>query len=116
MQCFDCVNPWPSKVNYVDASNRVLGFDIMSGCCEVFGHGVFDHIPTDPERVGAPDISAYSFADEKPTDCLPDSDAGGGLAFRITAQDKPDLWVCIWNHHNGYYSHGWTFGNLDGRL
>lgn len=112
MKCFDQVKPWPNKVNYVDDNNRVLGFDMQSSCCEHFGHGVFSGIPTDETKDTSVDITAYAFAGERPTDCL----NGSGLAFRIVAPNAPDLFVVIWNYHNGYYSHGWDFNGDSGDL
>jgi len=120
MKCFDQVPPFTTKVNYVDETNKVVGFDMDSSCCESFGHGVFDYEPNEKTNLDEPstaDISLYSFVDEKPNAFEHSSDDGGGnLSFRISAPNLPDLWVVIWNHHNGYYAHGWTSWNDEGYL
>lgn len=118
MQVFDkSTYPWPDKVNYVDSANNVVGFDMYANCCESFGHGVFLSIPTSTDEAKADiDLSPYSFVNENPTECLPDADGGGGLAFRIVAEGRPDAYVVIWNHHNGYYSHGFSYWNGEGSL
>lgn len=118
MRCFDPNNSkWESKINYADANNRVVGFDMDSSCCEYFGHGVFAALPVGIDNLESPteaDIGPYAFADEEPTLIDASDDAGGTLCFRIYADELPDLWVCIWNHHNGYYGHGFTYWRMDG--
>ena len=118
MKRFDQVAPWPSKVNYVDANNVVLGFDMERSCCEDFGHAVVGSLEEAKEvsegRGDAIpwDITAYSFIQEAPAnlyDTYAHGEAHAAKAFRIIAPNKPDLFVIIWNHHNGYYSHGFTF-------
>lgn len=119
MKCFDTDHKWKSKVNYVDENNVVLGYDMSGSCCEVFGHGVFASVPANAGDESTPitvDLEPYRFVDEKPTDCLSLRDNGGGLAFRISAPGLPDLYVVIWNFHNGYYSHGFTFKDMRGSL
>jgi hypothetical protein len=121
MKCIQ-ENPssWGDKVNYVDVNNRVLGFSLDQSCCEIFGHGVF--VGAGPDAPSSTDdIDAYSFVDEPPAEppagpMGTEGECGGRLAFRITADGKPDLWVHIWNHHNGYYSHGWTSWRGEGSL
>lgn len=115
-------SPWNAKVNYVDKNNRVLGYDMSNSCCENFGHCILDELPadaSDPPENALPDsvLGPYSFAPENPVE-LPAvySDGGGLLAFRIVADGLPDLWVVIWNFHNGYYCHGWEFDGKEGRL
>lgn len=126
MICQDCQAPFNSKVNYVDKNNRVVGFDMDSHCCEDFGHMVTTTKPPEDiysscwyeemsEFVG--DLEPYTFADEGPVDCLDIRDeSGGGLAYRIVAKGEPDMWVVIWNHHNGYYSHGFEDWRDEGWL
>ena len=35
LKVFDCVDPWPTKVNFVDSNNVMLGYDMEQNCCEV---------------------------------------------------------------------------------
>ena len=115
-------SPWNAKVNYVDKNNRVLGYSMWQDCCESFGHCVLAKLPAPggaPRDHALPDsvLEPYSFSPEAPTP-LPSNVAneGGVLAFRIVADGLPDLWVVIWNFHNGYYSHGWEFDGKEGDL
>jgi hypothetical protein len=96
----------------------VLGFDMQRDCCEDFGHGLASSLleakdittsRVDPRLF---DIADYSFAQEAPStlcNTYAAGEADSSLAFRILAPNKPDLFVVIWNHHNGYYAHGFTF-------
>ena len=130
--------PWRGKVNYVDKNNRVLGYSMAQDCCEIFGHCILAELPastSDPSEHALPDsvLEPYSFSPENPVE-FPDSvlgpyspenpvelpatsgGEGGMLAFRIVADGLPNLWVVIWNFHNGYYSHGWEFDGKEGSL
>ena len=99
---------WCSKYNFVDKNNRLVGFDMHSHCCESFGWGIGltkDEIENSPSNE---DLKPYVFANEPPTETdPPDGDCGGTISFRLIADGKPDLWLNLYNHHNGYYSHGW---------
>jgi hypothetical protein len=95
------------KINYVDHNNKFVGFDMQSNCCEDFGSGIFDHIPEKGSaELDNPDLETYYFEGTAPMDCMDGGGDGGGLAFRIISPTLPPLYVAIWNHHNGYYSHG----------
>ena len=115
-------SPWDAKVNYVDKNNRVLGYSMSKSCCESFGHCVLAELPAsegapDDNALSSPVLEPYLFTPEAPTLLsLNDADKGGGLAFRIVADGLSDLWVVIWNFHNGYYSHGWEFDGKEGSL
>jgi hypothetical protein len=115
MKCFDQVAPWPNKVNYVDTNNVVLGFDTQRNGCEDFGHGLASSLleakdittyRVDPCPF---DITDYSFAQEAPASLGGEASDTNAMAFRILSPNKPELFVVIWNHHNGYYAHGFTF-------
>ena len=115
-------SPWNAEVNYVDKNNRVLGYSMSQDCCEIFGHCVLAKLPApegEPDDHALPDsvLEPYSFSPEAPAP-LPSrrADEGSVLAFRIVADGLPDLWVVIWNFHNGYYSHGWEFDGKEGSL
>lgn len=103
------------KFNWVDESNRFVGFDSRDHCCERFGWRVLTSKPTGSEE-GIEEVEPvpwddYSFADEKPT-ALNGAhyEEGGEVSFRLVAQGRPDLFLSIFNHQNGYYSHGFDYG------
>lgn len=107
---------WESKINFVDVNNRAVGFDMAENCCEDFGCGVASSIDSAAMlEKGSYDAEPYSFVDEDPTH-MDGFDCGGYLFFRIVADGLPDLYVVIWNHHNGYYSHGFDSWRTSGSL
>ena len=115
MKIFNQVEGFENKVNFVDERNTLVGYDLSRDCCEEAGWFIADAIRM--ER-----------CEDQPTDGLDDyrfdpdyflqvggRDAkfldGGKLAiFRLVAPSKPDLYLHIYNAHNGYYEHGF---NLD---
>lgn len=115
---------WRDKINYVDSNNRVLGFSVERSCCEHFGHAVTKSIPRKDEDLkdytgfSDADLEPYEFVDEPHINVEGLSHENGGtIALRITAKGQQDLFVVIWNHHNGYYSHGFnTWLEPDGYL
>ena len=127
MKIFTPDNSFDSKVNFVDENNRVVGFSMAYDCCEKFGYAVCRVIPATSEEAEmagecVPDeatLAPYRFVEEQPSDCLTDGadvEGGGGLAFRIAADGQPDMYVVIWNHHNGWYSHGFEYWGGEGSL
>jgi hypothetical protein len=115
----DTPSSWSEKINYVDQNNRVLGYDMQSSCCESFGHGVYA-TPFGPENEDEliVDLTPYTFVDEPHSseESCSTYDCGSAVAFRISAPNLPDLYVRLWNSHNGYYSHGFTAWNAEGSL
>jgi hypothetical protein len=116
MKLFEDENSW----NWVDENNVVLGFRNSSRCCEQFGYRYFTKEPTD-------DISLKD--EEARIDSLDDfvfdtsyciflhnssSDCGGYVAFRIVNKNTNEtIYLTIYNHHNGWYSHGFQFKYKD---
>ena len=45
-------------------------------------------------------------------------DTGGMMIFKLVdpTGENPDLFLTIYNYHNGYYSHGFTFTGEDGKI
>jgi hypothetical protein len=41
-------------------------------------------------------------------------DEGGMVRFRLVAEGKPDLYLHLFNSHNGYYSHGFNVEGIPG--
>ncbi len=100
------------KVNFVDENNIFVGYDLGQDCCEYADWFVADQITPytyDPDAAPkeVPDIEAYNF-DKDFFQCVDsgDLDEGGMVAFRLVADEKPDLYLHLFNSHNGYYGHG----------
>lgn len=96
------------KYNFVDSNNVLVGFDAEHYCCESFGWVVTEKIPDKDELGEIEEKEKYedfvfdtSFIDKKPSG----SDCGEQVSFRLTDGGNT-AYLTLWNHHNGYYSHG----------
>lgn len=110
-----------SKINFVDSNNVFLGYDNEQSCCEYFGWFIdnYKH-PKVPEN----------FTEFQPTnldgwDFDPDFyegseenqyDVEGMAVFRLVHRVEGQKFLHLFNHHNGYYGHGFTFKIIDGRV
>jgi hypothetical protein len=101
-----------SKVNFVDSNDVFVGYDTVQECCEDAGWFVAPDITPydyDTERNGlcGHSVEDYIFDTNFFTEVESDSlDGGGQVAFRLIAEGKPDLYLHLFNSHNGYYGHG----------
>jgi hypothetical protein len=112
MKLFDSGSFWETKVNFVDENNVVLGYDTVQGCCEHAGWFIAD---TPQKKIQSDAGANFDLTDWRfdPTyrqreDNGLEFDAGGMEIFRIVNGDK-EKFIHIFNAHNGYYSHGFTF-------
>ena len=121
MKIFDQAPPRPTKVNFADENNVILGYDMEQDCCEEAGWFIdsLPHatLPDEPPKQ-TPDVSGYRFdtsffsevADAKTLD------QGGMAIFRIVNSSGDRLYIHLYNAHNGYYCHGFTFEGPDGMI
>jgi len=101
---------WGGKVNFVDNNNTVVGYDLSQDCCEHAGWYISEGKHTDDnDKRDIPDVEDYAF-DRAFFEQVEgaDVDAGGMVRFRLVADGEPDLFLHIFNSHNGYYGHGFT--------
>ena len=106
---------WTS-VNWIDANNRFVGFDAFHNCCEFFGWYVSES-PDEPESLDEPD--RHDIGDGMDPYCFdPDGfrEAACSIIARLTAPGMPDKYLHVFNHHNGYYAHGFEFGVKGGNV
>ena len=118
---WNLVEPFPTKVNFVDSNNVVLGYDLEHQCCEdaswVISESPYGGNPiyeSDKNEGKELTLENYCF---DPDYCVQRGDefsetytATFILKARSTCEPKlPDLFVILKNRHNGYYSHGFTF-------
>jgi len=103
------------KLNFVDDHNVFVGFDYNTCCCEDYGwfltHGDFDWKIKENQHNGI-DIDGYQFDTNFFNSELPegaDVESGGFATFRLVHPSKPEVFLTLWNAHNGYYSHGFEF-------
>lgn len=96
------------KINFVDENSVFVGFDYLSNCCERFGYYFSDTEKADPDKEGE-GISGDSLAG-----FLFDTKFCGGeeeeAVFRLFNESGATLYLHLFNHHNGYYSHGFEMG------
>lgn len=101
---------WSSKVNFVDEHNTFIGYDMEQKCCEDAGWFIVNKIHTcfDEEAsyitpcVNDYAIDKYFFISVE-EESLND---GGMVCFRLISEGLEDLFLHIYNSHNGYYYHG----------
>ncbi len=116
MKLFDDGSSW----NWVDENNVVLGFRNFSNCCERFGYRYDNNEPSDnlslrDTEAVVDSLDDYIFDTSYCNLLHNDScDAGGYAAFRLVHKNTNEyLYLTIYNHHNGWYSHGFTFSQGD---
>lgn len=109
------------RINFVDENNVFVGFCNDGKCCEVFGY-VF--VKVLPEAVngnktkGSVELSELELKDfnfdvnfskelevrEEPANW--DRGGGGAISFRLVNNLNEEIYLILFNHHNGWYSHG----------
>ncbi len=112
---------WDEKVNFVDDNDVFVGYDMGQSCCEQadwfileeitpYTYDLDDHL----RAKSTPDLVDYCFDINffKEVESS-DLDAGGMVAFKLTSKNKPDLYLHLFNAHNGYYGHGFTVKHGD---
>ncbi len=113
----DKTTPYENKVNFLDDKNVLVGYDMGESCCEHFGWFVSGSPTADiPEEStpedGIKEWPAFVFDVTREPQELGVDDEGGTIAFRLTKGDE-EMFLHLFNSHNGYYSHGFTFKDGD---
>lgn len=110
VRVFEMTNGNSEKVNFVDAHNVVVGYDMTANCCEDFGWGVFQ-----PDRTPVSEhlrvFYDYRFDTEYFVEVEDEGkyDQGGCVEFRmVNTKGGGELFLRLWNSHNGYYCHGFS--------
>lgn len=112
---------WSNKHNFIDENNVVVGYDADQSCCENAGFYIIPkeplHYEGEPKDTVEPtyaNLAPYRFDPAYFLDIgqgkdSPDTlDAGGAVAFKMTAKGRPDLYLVLFNSQNGYYGHGFA--------
>ena len=97
---------WGEKVNFTDSNDVFVGFDMFYQCCEDFGWYVAKEITTNDEREEIDDFDGYVFDVNFFKELESNVDEGGYAVFKLIKYNCDDLYLHLYNHHNGYYSHG----------
>ena len=116
MKIFENQESWESKVNFVDENNVLVGYDMGQSCCEHADWFIAESPHEDIEdiqEVNVDDINLEGFVfdtsyfKEVYHGCFED---GGMVIFRLEGPTF-NLYLHLFNCHNGYYSHGFEFKN-----
>jgi hypothetical protein len=102
------------KVNFVDENNVFVGFDYSSQCCENFGW----HIDEPSGKTILDECQSIEEVNKALEDWVFDPtyfkedreeksmyDEKNKAIFRLVKEDQ-ELFLYLFNNHNGYYSHG----------
>lgn len=115
----ETVKSWENKVNFVDTNNVFVGYDMMQNCCESFGW----EICSDTKRenlVKNPDLSDYvfdiNFVELNDMSDPKWDDIYISVVFKMIAEGKDDLYLHLYNNHNGYYAHGFETSGFNKEL
>lgn len=111
---------YSKKINFVDRNNVIVGYDYEQDCCESFGWQVTASSIVTSEELFVEqkvyELDGYVFDRSffmQRNLVGNDSDKESVATFRLLKRDAPDKFLHIFNFHNGYYSHGFTFSNND---
>lgn len=105
-------NGWSEKVNFIDENDVFVGFDTAQDCCEDAGYFVSkdanEPYQYDKDRSGeTPSLDGYNFDttffQHVSSKHLDDGDQ---VCFKMVKQGNEDLYLHLYNSHNGYYGHG----------
>ena len=103
------------KVNFVDDNNVFVGFDYYQTCCENFGWCLTREFP-EKLQGGESGIDPAGFQfDTDYFEIEREGDYGGAAIFRLT-KDKEEIFLMLWNDHNGFYAHGFEMKSGDKEL
>jgi len=123
MKIFNDPKTWSGKVNFVDDNNVFVGFNMASNCCEDYDWFLSHSAPTlgnyrdDSIRIN--DFEKASEGFNFDVDFFERVDAegyeDGGLAIFRLSKGEEELFLTLYNFHNGYYSHGFSLnvGGID---
>jgi hypothetical protein len=108
---------FPNKVNFIDDNNVILGYDLRIPSSErafwTIGKSPDGSEPIyrgdDSEEMEI-ELDGYNF-DPNFCERANDEEYDEYVAiFKLVGKPQlPDLFLRLENHHNGYYSHGFTF-------
>lgn len=110
---------YSNSINFVDEKNVFVGYDMEQSCCENANWFISNKEENQPmEGNGILDkLDLYNFdikyfvevegkLDEDDMSWL---DSGGMVRFKLISEGKSDLFLHLYNSHNGYYGHGFEF-------
>lgn len=119
MRVFYKEGGWDNKVNFVDDNNVLLGYDNENDCCAQGGWFLSknkDEWLDGSFEEKSMDLPGFNFDKEYiRKDFMPGRDEyeeGDGVQFRLV-NGEDELFLTLYNFHNGYYSRGFYFSDKD---
>ena len=121
---FDRTEKFPGKVNFIDDRNNLIGFDMESSCCEDFGWIINGTEYSDKRGGGIFILEEYYF-NKRSLKINRRNDEGGEIIITLRGKKRksfiesvklPNLYLHIFNNHNGYYSHGFELSIDDEKM
>lgn len=112
---------WKTKVNFVDDNNRIVGFDSSQLCCEYWGWRINKSTEIDlllmldsKSEIPEDELERFSFVDEEPLSSSYTEQVGNDTGYNSRVRFRlnngsEDAYLWLWNIHNGYYSHNFTY-------
>ena len=117
MKVFTPENSFEDRINFLDSNNVLVGFQTHQDCCETSGWYFSKNKKTDTDYdEGVMELEEenilvkdYNF-DPDYFEEVKDANVeeGGMIRFRLIDDKKNELFLHIFNSHNGYYSHGFS--------
>jgi hypothetical protein len=113
IKIFDRTEAFPEKVNFVDDHGTLVGYDMDGQCCEEFGWFIKDTDLNSDNDGGQFTLDNYYF-DRKYYKKKFIGEDRTEIRFRLCEyKSEKYLFLCLYNSHNGYYSHGFNFETED---
>lgn len=117
MKIFDKAEPWPTKVNFVDENNVVLGYEMLMTHDEEAWWFIANTEVEYPQHCHSfidcteKELEDYTFdiTYNKYVETDRKFDDGGLYIFRIKNAEGNFKYIHLCNIHNGYYTHGFEF-------
>ena len=118
MQIFTPKNSFADRVNFVDKNNVVVGYDLTQDCCEHADWFISEtrrnDTGDDKKVYDNKDLEDYVFDKSCLCENIDSKDEEySGVRFRLVNSEGKELFLHLFNVHNGYYSHGFDVKEND---
>lgn len=119
MKIIECQKAYIGSTNFVDDNNVVLGWDDDQSCCELFGYAILNELLESVDNIDILteakeiNIEDYNFNTSFFKEVVGHFEDGGCVVFELISKRKPNLYLYLYNSHNGYYSHGFCLSVED---
>ena len=114
-------NGYGGSLNFIEDEKTFVGYGYSQSCCEDFGWRLAEeafpasiidgsHNDHNKNENGLQnEYPGYKFDKSFESVEEHNHDGGGEVTFRLIKDGAPNLILTLYNYHNGYYSHGFSF-------